>query len=106
MEYKFSHVAAGTYTLKVMKNNHVTREYTVVVGNSSVIQDVKIHLLGDVTGDGKINAMDKKKIYNHINGDLLTGYEFDVANVKADTKINALDKKMIYNHINGESLWE
>jgi hypothetical protein len=37
---------------------------------------------------------------------LLTGYEFDVANVKVDTKINALDKKMIYNHINGESLWE
>ena len=39
MEYKFSNVAAGTYTLKVMKENHVTREYTVVVGNSSVIQD-------------------------------------------------------------------
>ena len=104
--YSFTDVAAGTYTLKVSKANHVTREYTVVVGDTSVLQDVKIHLKGDITGDGKINAMDKKKIYNHINGELLTGYEFEVANVKVDTKINALDKKMIYNHINGESLWE
>ena len=104
--YSFADVVAGTYTMKVSKANHVTREYTVVVGDTSILQDVKIHPLGDINGDGKINAMDKKKIYNHINGDLLTGYEFDVANVKADTKINALDKKMIYNHINGESLWE
>ena len=106
VNYSIEGVAAGTYTMKVSKANHVTREYTVVVGNSSVLLDAKIHLKGDITGDGKINAMDKKKIYNHINGELLTGYEFEVANVKVDTKINALDKKMIYNHINGESLWE
>lgn len=105
--YSFEGVEAGTYTMKVSKANHVTREYTVVVGNSPIPLDAKIHLLGDVTGDGKINSLDKKKIYNHINGDALTGYEFDVANVKStDTKINSLDKKMIYNHINGESLWE
>ena len=105
--YSFNGVEAGTYTMKVSKANHVTREYTVVVGNSPIPLDAKIHLLGDVTGDGKINSLDKKKIYNHINGDALTGYEFDVANVKStDTKINSLDKKMIYNHINGESLWE
>jgi hypothetical protein len=104
--YSIPAVADGTYTLRIGKVNHVTRDYTVTVNGGVLTQDVKIHLLGDVTGDGKINALDKKKIYNHINGDLLTGYEFDVANVKADTKINALDKKMIYNHINGESLWE
>ena len=105
--YSIEGVAAGTYTMKVSKNNHVTREYTVVVSTDDVTQDAKIHLLGDVTGDGKINSLDKKKIYNHINGEALTGYEFDVANVKStDTKINSLDKKMIYNHINGESLWE
>lgn len=105
--YSFTGVEAGTYTMKVSKANHVTREYTVVVGNSPIPLDAKIHLLGDVTGDGKINSLDKKKIYNHINGEALTGYEFDVANVKStDTKINSLDKKMIYNHINGESLWE
>ena len=104
--YSIQSVADGEYTLRISKENHVTRDYAVTVSGGEFTQDAKIHLLGDVTGDGKINALDKKKIYNHINGDLLTGYEFDVANVKADTKINALDKKMIYNHINGESLWK
>ena len=39
--YSFADVAAGTYTLKVSKANHVTREYTIVVGDTSVLQDVK-----------------------------------------------------------------
>lgn len=105
--FSIPEVVDGTYTLRVSKANHVTRDYTVTVNAADFTQDVKIHLLGDVTGDGKINSLDKKKVYNHINGDALTGYEFDVANVRStDTKINSLDKKMIYNHINGESLWE
>ena len=107
-EYSIEGVAAGTYTMKVMKNNHVTREYTVTVGAENVTQDVKIHLLGDINGDGKISAVDKKLIYSHIDSSKeLTGYEFDVANVNGDTKISAVDKKMIYNHISGDSsLWE
>jgi hypothetical protein len=36
VDYYFADVAAGTYTLRVSKANHVTREYTVVVGNGSV----------------------------------------------------------------------
>jgi len=27
--------------------------------------------VGDVNGDGSVNALDKKKVYNHINGELL-----------------------------------
>ena len=50
--YSIAGVLPGTYTMKVMKQNHVTREYTVTVGSSNVVQDVKIYLLGDVTGDG------------------------------------------------------
>ena len=107
VDYYFADVAAGTYTLKVMKENHVTREYTVVVGNSSVIQDVKIHLLGDINGDGTINAKDKKIIYGHINDSSteLTGYIFDVGDVNKDGAINAKDKKLIFGHISGTSLW-
>lgn len=107
VDYYFADVAAGTYTLKVMKENHVTREYTVVVGNSSVIQDVKIQLKGDVNGDGTINAKDKKIIYGHINDSSteLTGYIFDVGDVNKDGAINAKDKKLIFGHISGTSLW-
>ena len=105
--YSFNGVSAGTYTMKVSKANHVTREYTVVVGNSSVVQDVKIHLLGDITGDGAINAKDKKIIYGHINDSSteLTGYIFDVGDANKDGVINAKDKKLIFGHISGTSLW-
>lgn len=56
--YSIGGVAPGTYTLRVVKNNHVTREYTVVVSIDDVIQDAKIHLLGDVTGDGNVDVRD------------------------------------------------
>ena len=105
--YSIAGVLPGTYTMKVMKQNHVTREYTVTVGSSNVVQDVEIWLLGDVNGDGTINAKDKKIIYGHINDSSteLTGYLFDVGDVNKDGVINAKDKKQIFGHINGTSLW-
>ena len=108
-EYSIEGVVAGTYTMKVMKNNHVTREYTVTVSTENVTQDVEIWLLGDVNGDGTINAKDKKIIYGHINDSSteLTGYIFDVGDVNGDGAINAKDKKLIFGHISGDSsLWE
>ena len=64
--YDIPEVAPGTYTMQVSKKNHVTREYTVTVGSSNVVQDVKICLLGDVTGDGKVNTKDWNRIYDHV----------------------------------------
>ena len=66
--YDIPEVAAGTYTMKVMKNNHVTREYTVTVGAENVTQDVKIHLKGDINGDGRVNTSDVGKINSHAKG--------------------------------------
>ncbi len=98
----------GTYTLEVSKLNHVTREYEVVVDGDEVTQDVKIHLIGDINGDGKVNSVDKKTIYNHINevNTIADEYGLKVADVNGDSKINSVDKKLIYNHINEiSSLW-
>jgi hypothetical protein len=105
--YLFSGVAAGTYTLKVSKENHVTREYAVTVGNENLAQDVKIHLLGDINGDGNVNATDKKKIFAHINDQskALTGYDFLVGDINGDGNVNATDKKKVFAHINGNTLW-
>ena len=47
--YTIEGVAPGTYTMKVMKNNHVTREYEITVDGGDVALDLKICLLGDVT---------------------------------------------------------
>jgi hypothetical protein len=106
-EYSITGVVDGTYTLRVSKECHVTRDYTITVSGGVVTQDLKIHLIGDINADGKVNATDKKKIYAHINDSskALTGYEFQVANVNGDDKVNATDKKKVFAHINGNTLW-
>ena len=105
--YTISGITPGTYTMKVSKKNHVTREYTVTVSGDTKMQNAEIWLLGDVNGDGTINAKDKKIIYGHINDSTteLTGYIFDVGDVNKDGAINAKDKKLIFGHISGTSLW-
>ena len=105
--YTFAAVPAGDYTLKVEKKNHVTREYAVTVATTAVVQDAKIHLRGDINGDGVVNVIDKKMVYNHINDSskMLSGYIYNVGDVNGDGLVNVIDKKMIYNHINGKTLW-
>ena len=90
--YTIEGVAAGTYTMKVMKNNHVTREYTVTVGAENVTQDVKIHLKGDITGDGKVNTFDIVKMNLHAKKKTeLTGYELLCGDITGDGKVNTFD---------------
>ncbi len=90
--YDIPEVAPGTYTMKVMKNNHVTREYTVTVGSSNVVQDVEIHLLGDITGDGKVNTFDIVKMNLHAKKKTeLTGYELLCGDITGDGKVNTFD---------------
>ena len=105
--YSFADVAAGTYTLKVSKANHVTREYTVFVGTDDVTLDAKIHLKGDITGDGRINIMDVNRANLHFKKKItLTGYEFDCANVTGDTQVNIMDVNRLNLHFKGKSkLW-
>lgn len=105
--YSIEGVAPGTYTMKVMKQNHVTREYTVTVGSSNVVQDVKIHLLGDINGDGKVNMKDWGAVYAHVNETkLLTGYELKCAEVTGDGKVTMKDWNRIYAHVNETNpLW-
>ena len=107
VEYKFSHVAAGTYTMKVIKNNHVTREYTVTVSTENVTQDVKIHLKGDINGDGRVNTSDVGKANSHAKGtSTLTGYDFACADVNGDGRVNTSDVGKINSHAKGTNkLW-
>lgn len=108
IEYALENVAAGNYTLEISKKNHVARAYAVTKGNAQFVQDVEICLVGDVSGDGKLNAKDKRVIYSHVAGSsVLTGYLFEVGDVNSDGRINAKDKKLIYNHVAGTGLiWQ
>ena len=105
--YSFATVPAGTYTLKVMKNNHVMREYTVTVGAENVVQDVKIHLKGDIDGNGRVNIKDMNAVKAHINETaLLSDYAYKCADVDGNTRVNIRDWNAIKAHINETNpLW-
>ena len=105
-DYAIPDVADGVYTMKVMKNNHVTREYTVTVGSEDVTQDVKIHLKGDINGDGRVTTIDFVRVNSHARGvTLLSGYELKCADVVgADGKVTTADAIRINAHAKGTSL--
>lgn len=103
--YDIPSVAAGTYTMQVSKNNHVTREYTVTVGTEAVTQDVRIHLKGDINGDGRVNTSDVGKANIHAKEViLLTGYQFACADINGDGKVNTSDVGKINAHAKGKKL--
>ena len=105
LNYSFAGVAAGTYTLRVSKNHHVTREYAVIVGSEPVEQPVVLHLKGDLDGDGKVNMKDWNNVYAHVNKTTeLKDYALKCAEVSGDKKINMKDWNRIYAHVNKTKL--
>ena len=106
--YSIADVPAGTYTMKVMKKNHVTREYTVTVGSADVTQNVKIHLKGDIDGNGTVTTMDVIRANSHARGvTLLTDYALKCADVVGtDGTVTTMDVIRINAHAKGASkLW-
>lgn len=107
-EFTFDSVADGTYQVVVNKYNHVDREYELTVSGKEVTGvEYKIHLVGDVNGDGKLNVIDYSAVLKHVKKTkLLEGYEFACANVSGDDKLNVLDYSALLKHVKKvDSLW-
>lgn len=106
-EYVFARIGEGTYILEVSKNNHVTRTYEVTVDGEEDVQDAKIHLKGDINGDGRVNTIDVSRANAHAKGrSPLSGYELACCDVTGDGKVNTIDVAKINSHAKGVvALW-
>ena len=103
--YDIPEVAPGTYTMQVSKKNHVTREYTITVGTDALTQDAKIHLMGDINGDGRISIGDINQANLHAKGKkILLGYELACADINGDGKVTISDVNKLNLHNKGKSL--
>ena len=104
--YDIPSVAAGTYTVQVSKKNHVTREYTVTVGSDVKTLNAEIRLLGDVNGDGRVNAMDCTRLFKHVNKtqQLTDPYALKCAETNGDGRVNAMDCTRLFKHVNKTQL--
>ena len=102
-------VVPGTYEMKVEKKDHVTRTYDITVSNAAVTQNVEIHLLGDVNGDGVISTVDAALANAHAReatGGELTGYDLLVADVNGIEGVSTGDAAIINAHAREyEFLW-
>ncbi len=97
--YYLDSIAPGTYTLQVSKLNHATRTHEITVTDENITQDVKIHLLGDINGDGRLNIGDVNKANAHAaKTKLLTDYEFICADTNGDGRVNIGDVNKMNAH--------
>lgn len=91
-DYSISGVANGMYTMKVSKNAHADREYTVKVSSADVTQNVEIFPIGDVNNDGIISVIDATLVQKYIvNLESLTDLQKKSAEVNGDGIINIQD---------------
>lgn len=74
-------------------------EVIVLDSTNGYTLDVKIHLKGDINGDGKVNVIDVGKANAHAKkASSLVNYEFDCADVNNDGKVNIIDVGKINAH--------
>lgn len=107
-EFNFESIPSGTYQVVVKKRNHVTREYELVINNKEISDlEYKIHLVGDIDGNGKANVLDYTSVLRHVKKTkFLDGYELSCADTDLNGKVNILDYTAILRHVKKtESLW-
>ena len=106
--YSIPYVYPGTFILRASKKNHVTRDYEITVsGDTDRTQDIELHPIGDIDGDGEVTNYDYGRVNSHAKGkSKLTGYEFLCGDVDGDGEITNFDAGKVNSHARGKSsLW-
>lgn len=103
VNYSFTGVSAGNYTLKVEKKGHAPWTESITVSNQNIYgKDVTVYLWGDVNRDGDVTAADAQEIQRKAAGlssvfstDPNTAYCISRADVNNDNRITAADAQEI-----------
>ena len=103
VDYSFTGVSAGNYTLKVEKKGHAPWTESITVSNQNIYgKDVTVYLWGDVNRDGDVTAADAQEIQRKAAGlssvfstDPNTAYCISRADVNNDNRITAADAQEI-----------
>lgn len=92
----------GTYKMSVQALNFVEREYDVTFKEGSIVSppEIRLSLIGDISGDGAVNASDLLLLKSHIKGvSTLDDYKFKCADVDNSGDLKATDLLKIKAHI-------
>ncbi len=103
--YNIESILSGVYLVRISKNNHATREYTFIIEKEMDVPEFKIHPIGDINGDGKVNSVDAARVNAHARGvSFLGDYSIQCADVNGDGKVNSVDAARINAHARQISL--
>jgi len=99
--YTFEGVAPGSYQLTFRKADHVTFKQMLTVSEDTAVQELKVRLLGDVSGDGRINVGDVAKLYGHIKKTavLTDPYVLLCMDMTGDGRLNVGDTARLYGKV-------
>ena len=101
--FLMENVPLGEYRIEIAKDGHVTWETTVNIGEEGLTVTITLELIGDVTGDSKINIMDVVKLYAAVKGGQSGNENASAADVTGDGKVNIMDVVKLYAHVKGVS---
>ena len=106
-EFAFADLEDGKYTVTVKKETYASREYTVNATDGTASVEFKLNKMGDMNGDGKINAIDVARANAHAKGvSALSDYDLACVDVNGDGRVNAIDVALINAHSKGtKALW-
>ena len=103
--FSFAAVPNGSYKLAIFKpGKYVPKIVTVTVDSADAdLGEINLWLKGDVTGDGKVNIGDVRRLSAHVMGTnpLTDPDAIIVADVTEDGKVNIGDVRRLSAHIMG-----
>lgn len=101
--YEFPKVIKGSYTMRISKKNHVTRDYSVTVSGETS-RSAKICPVGDVNLNGNVQSNDAMLAYRHASGksQLTDSYAIKCADVNGNGTVQANDAMQIYRQTLGK----